>query len=511
MRPAYCITCLLVLILSSTPAVLAEDRPNVLFISIDDLKPAIGAFGDEFAITPHMDRLAGMGTAFTNAHCQQAICAPSRVSIMLGLRPDTTKVWDLHTKFRDHLPDAVSLPERFKHAGYTAVGMGKVYDFRSVDAWQTMDAASWSEPYMFAQPPAGRTLGFRNPDTLAHIQAVREANPDLPRVRSVQSKAIFPNGPPVSDCADVPDNAYVDGATTDLAIQQLDRFAGSGEPFFLAIGYNKPHLPFNAPERYWRLYDRDTLPMPTFTDPPKDAPPWALQPGRELRRGYDVPSKQGTDPLPIELQRELVHGYYACVSYIDAQVGRLLDALEANEQLDNTVIVLWGDHGWHLGDHGMWCKHTNYEQSTRSPLIIAAPGQAAGEITKAPVELLDIYPTLLDLAGLKAEGELHGTSLHPILDAADAAVKPVAMSQYHSHGNNQQFMGYAFRDERYRLVQWRRMRVKQGDTTGPVVATELYDYQVDPLETRNLANDPAYADVRRQLELVAEASAGQSQ
>lgn len=478
------------------------EKPNVLFIAIDDLKPLINSFGDENAITPNMDRLAANGTAFLNAHCQQAVCAPSRVSLLLGLRPDTTKVWDLKTQFRPILPDVVTLPQRFVNAGYTTVGMGKIYDPRSAGGRKHMDKASWSEPFINIDSPADQTMSYLNPNTVAHIEKVKSETDKMPKNYEKRLKLIFPDGKPSTDRADVPDNAYHDGAMADQAIERLGGFAESGESFFLAVGFKKPHLPFNAPEKYWQMYDREALPMAEFTDAPEGAPDYAPQPGWELRN-YDVVDD---GPIPMAKQRELIHGYYAATSYIDAQVGRLLDALDQQGLADDTIVVLWGDHGWHLGDHDIWCKHTNYEQATRSPLIISAPGVGqAGAKSHAPVEFVDVYPTLLDLAGLEPQGELHGVSLRPIMDDPEASVKAFAVSQYPRGGGNKQRMGYAFRTERYRLVQWIMFDMDAGEAEGERLATELYDYEKDPLETKNLADDPAYAEIRAMMEAHADA------
>ncbi|MEO1237898.1 MAG: sulfatase-like hydrolase/transferase, partial [Planctomycetota bacterium] len=237
---------------SGAPGAFGEpaDRPNVLFIAVDDLKPAIGVFGDPVAQTPHMDRLAARGTAFVNAHCQQAVCAPSRISLLTGLRPDTTRVWDLRTRFRDHLPDVVTLPQRFKQAGYASVGMGKIFDFRSVDDPKAMDAVSWTEPFEGVAAPANETFSYRKPETVRHIEATLAELDDLPRGWNQQLELIFPEGKPAFERADVPDSEYQDGAMADLAVERLARFAESGESFFLAVGFKKPHLPFNAPQRY---------------------------------------------------------------------------------------------------------------------------------------------------------------------------------------------------------------------------------------------------------------------
>lgn len=498
----YLVVSLCFVVCAAIPQAGAQRPVNVLFIAVDDLKPSIGAFGDLFAVTPHLDRLADRGTAFINAHCQQAVCSPSRISVLTGLRPDTTKVWDLQTAFRKHLPDTITLPQRFNRAGYETIGMGKIYHAGSAGAWQEMDLPSWSQPFMNIPDPAGATDGYLNPEVVAQINRRIATHPNLPENTKERREIFFPNKRPPTDRADVPDEAYQDGAVTLAAIEQLHGLAQGEKPFFLAVGYLKPHLPFNAPEKYWQLYDRASVPLAEYTQAADGAPAFAGQPGWELRNAYNAPE---TGPISEAMQRELIHGYYAATSYIDAQVGMLLDTLDEQGLADNTIIVLWGDHGFHLGDHDIWCKHTNYEQATRAPLIIVAPSVGSkGQSVASPVEFVDIYPTLLELAGLLAEGELHGVSLVPTMKDPQTAARDVAVSQYPRGNKNTPLMGYAYRSDRYRLVQWRAMDYKGGESTGPIVATELYDYGVDPLETRNLANDPAYAQTLDQLQFLAE-------
>ena len=460
------------------------ERPNVLFIAIDDLKPLLGCYGEGHIKSPNIDRLAERGTVFLNAHCQQAVCAPSRVSLLTGLGPDATKVWDLKTQFRDHLPNVVSLPQHFKQHGYEVVGMGKIYDPRSAGGQHKMDPPSWSRPYVQVSSPSDATLSYRAPDIVALIETKKAELGKRASWGRLQ-KAI--KRPP-TDMADVPDNAYFDGAMAEEAARMMPSLAAAEKPFFLALGFKKPHLPFNAPKKYWDLYDRTAIKLAANREMPQGAPEFHFQPGWELRSGYDVPQE---GQLPDDLQRLLVHGYYACVSYIDAQVGKLLDALDAAGVADDTIVVLWGDHGWHLGDHSIWCKHTNYEQATRVPLIVAAPGAGTrGNTSRSPVDFLDIYPSLTELAGLPAPAHLHGKSLVPIMKDGAAKVKEAAFSLYPRHyDGGRQVMGYALRDERYRYIEWRLCEEKPGPGTGEAVKRELYDYETDPLETRNLAGD----------------------
>jgi len=425
-------------------------HPNVLFIAVDDLKPMLGCYGNDQIKSPNIDELAARGTMFTNAHCQQAVCGPSRASLLTGLRPDTTKVWDLKTLIRKNLPDVVTLPQYFKQNGYESIGIGKIFDPRSVDGRRKMDEVSWSKPYLHAEYAADATFGYLNPDWVKHIKQ-KQAEVRA-KGHKGYDKILKLIGKKPTDMADVPDEAYQDGAMALMAVDQIKQLSKQDKPFFLAVGFKKPHLPFNAPKKYWDLYDRDSLDLAEFQQMPDGAPGYAFQDSWELR-SYMVPKK---GRLPDDQQRELIHGYYACVSYIDAQVGKLIDALQEAGVADNTVIVLWGDHGWHLGDHGMWCKHTNYEQATRAPLIFYSPRIGkAGNQTKSIVEFVDIYPTLCELAGLPVPKGLQGVSLTPVMEDANVAVKPVAVSQYPRKYEHGYVMGYTLRDRRYRYIEWR--------------------------------------------------------
>lgn len=443
-------------------AVAAEDsetRLNILFIAVDDLRTELGCYGVDQVHSPNIDQLAASGTLFERAYCQQAVCSPSRTSLMTGCRPDTTRVYDLQTHFRDNLPDVVTLPQHFKKHGYYTLGLGKIYH-GGLD-----DEASWSEP-------APR---FRRP-----MYALRKNRQMVSRKRSAvkgkrfgsPSAAYNATTGPAFESADVADNEYSDGAIADGAIQILREL--KDKPFFLAVGFLKPHLPFVAPKRYWDQYQADAIPKALNPFPPKDSPQMALSNWGELRAYHGIPQE---GPLPDEQARELKHGYYACVSYVDAQIGRLLAELDRLQLRGRTVIILWGDHGWKLGEHAAWCKHTNFENDTRVPLICAAPGQKAKGSTKALVEFVDIYPSLCELAGLPLPKHVQGTSFAPLLQDSNRAWKSAAFSQY---PRGPRAMGYSMRTDRYRFTRWIRRN-------GVELARELYDHQTDPQENVNIA------------------------
>ena len=470
-------------------------RPNVLFIAVDDLKPMLNCYGFAQIESPNVDRLAERGMTFLNNSCQQALCGPSRASLMTGCYPDTTEIYEFNRKMRDRKPDILTIPQYFRRMGYATTGVGKVYDPRCVGP--KSDAPSWSEPFdemppdrFFAggrRPPVAET--YWSPETRA-ARARFDACLKEGATRDWATLRRFPKAIPVSECLDLPDDAYLDGAIANAAVERLDRLAGGDKPFFLAVGFKKPHLPFVAPKKYWDRYDRAALDLAPFQEMPKGAPAYAFQDSWELRSCYSgIPEGR----LPEAMQRELIHGYYACVSYVDAQIGKVLDRLKALGLERNTIVVLWGDHGWHLGDHGMWCKHSNYEQAVRSPLIVSAPGmKTADEKSDSPTEFVDLFPTLCELAGLPVPAGPEGRSLVPILDDPSAKVREAAMEQFPRDNDK---MGYTLRDERYRYVKWVKMDYWNGERTGPTVAVELYDYEKDPLETVNLADRPEYKAV----------------
>lgn len=498
-------------------------RPNILFIAIDDLKPVLGCYGDPMIQTPNIDRLARSGTVFTMNYVQQAVCGPTRASLMTGKRPDYTKVWDLKTKMRDINPDILSLPQYLITQGYSTQGIGKVYDVRCVDS--DIDKPSWSVPYYktdkkyYPEQTGGPALErYQLPETKRLIAQYTKEALDGGKTAAEASEYVQTKIKPSVECADVPDNAYTDGANVLQAVEILAKLSKRDTPFFFAVGIAKPHLPFIAPKKYWDLYNRAAMPLAKFQDQTKNAVPVAYHNAGELRGYTDIPPLTSfTDQkpygitLPADKQRELIHGYYAAVSYADANVGKLLHALDSLGLTKNTIIVLWGDHGWHLGDHNLWCKHSNFEQATRAPLIIYAPGIKPSR-TSSLTEHIDIFPTLCELAGVRIPAILDGKSLVPLMKNPGAEVKPYAVSQYprsKATAENERLgyadanaMGYSIRTRRYRYTLWMNngYRSTQPFKKEWIIGAELYDYDKDPLETVNVIKDKKYTAIVRQLD-----------
>jgi arylsulfatase A-like enzyme len=543
----------LLLLLSSGHLLLAQrqDKPNILFIAVDDLKPVLGCYGDKLVKTPNIDRLAKMGTVFMNNHCQQSVCGPTRASLMTGLRPDVTRVLDLKTKMRDMLPDVVTLPQYLISQGYTTSGVGKIYHPSCTD--KQFDAPSWSIPFIVAedkdyanglgepafkhyQQTALKELALSDAKAKKDKKDVSKSSGDkkdkskksneggeeevaakpekVKKGKDDDSEGSSKRGP-ATECLDLPDNAYEDGVTALKARQQIIALSKNAAPFFMAVGFHKPHLPFVAPKKYWDMYKEQDMPLAPFQEHAANSPFIAYTRAGELRNYTDIPEFV-TKPeellqigLKPEKQKQLVHGYYAAVSYMDAQVGILLNTLDSLGTLNNTIIVLWGDHGWHLGDHDLWCKHTNFEQATRSPLIIAAPGIKSGK-TNSPSEHLDVFPTLCNLSGLKIPTQLQGKSLKPVMQNNKASVKDFAVSQYPRRVKKDEMktlgytdsklMGYSIRTEKYRYTLWiNNYNSREVFSPEKIYATELYDYVKDPLEKTNVANDSKYGDIAKDL------------
>jgi iduronate 2-sulfatase len=431
----------------------ADLKPNILLICVDDLKPTLGCYGDPVAVTPNIDALAEQGVLFQRAYCNQAVCAPSRNALMTGLRPQSLGVYDLGTNFRRGAPDALTLGQFLQGHGYHAEGLGKIFHRGHGN---TEDAATWSVPHWNSKVSA-----YQLP-----------ASTRNPKIDSRGKKRYAP-----TERAAVADDAYADGQTATEAIRRLRAAKNRPDrPFFMAVGFIRPHLPFVAPEKYWAMYDPNALPMPQVKTAPQGAPSFAPTGWGELRNYSGMPAKGG---LADERTRHLIHGYYAATSYTDAQVGRVLEALRETGRAENTIVVFWGDHGWHLGDHGMWCKHTNYEQAARIPLIVSLPPSMSGTSgakTSAMIETVDVYPTLAALAGFQLPQNIDGVDQSEVIKNPAATVRDHVIHVYPRGGR----LGRAIRTPRYRLVQWKTIEALESEA-----AYELYDYQTDPLETAN--------------------------
>jgi len=481
----------MLMLLVEAGAVFALERPNVLFIAVDDLRPQLGCYGKTQVRSPNIDRLAAGGVVFNRAYCQYASCCPSRSSLLTGLRPDSTGVFNNSTHFRNKAPDVVTLPQQFKEQGYVTRSIGKIFHGSFATAYvgtRFHDARSWS-----AEPWLGSPQYFFTPEGMEAARAVyarkfKKSGAALEGWKTEFVQALSTEAP------DVPDSVLYDGQVTANAIRTLQELKGG--PFFLAVGYGKPHLPFVAPKKYWDLYDRAKFELPSPATAPKDAPTVALPGWGELRGQYtDIP-KQG--PLSEGKTRELIHGYHACVSFVDAQIGLVLEELDRLGLRSNTIVVLWGDHGWHLGELNHWAKQTAFELATRAPLILSAPGKkAAGAKSDALVEFVDVYPTLCELAGLPKPEHLEGDSFVPLLDAPDTDWKPAAFSQVIGNGGS---MGRTLRTDRYRFTLWSKSK-----TSDRTIAVELYDYLNESNEMENVAARPENAKLVRQLSAKLEA------
>lgn len=454
----------------------AQPRLNVLLIMADDYRPELGHYGST-ALTPHLDRLARRAVTFERAYCQQAVCNPSRSSMLTGLRPDTLRLWNNGTHFRELKSDVVTLPQHFKQHGYTTRCVGKIFH-----NWHTKekgDPRSWSAPEF---------LHYAN-----HGDDAPQVTGALPPNHATGGPRNYGNVP-LCESRDVPDEAYYDGRVAAEAVRVLEEV--KSQPFFLAVGFWKPHAPFNAPKRYWDLYDPAKLPA---LDPrwPAGAPDVARHDSREI---LGLPGAQ-VKPTPAQV-REMRHGYFANVSYLDAQIGKVLDALDRSGVASRTIIVFVGDHGYHLGEHGLWGKTSTFELDARVPLMFVSPdGRHAGRRTAALAELVDLFPTLTARCGLPAVPGLDGASLVPVLADPSASVKPAAFTQHprpayfdREPAKVPRAMGYSVRTAQGRYTEWRDWQ------TGGVVARELYAEADEPAETVNLADDPRFAPVRRSAE-----------
>jgi len=442
---------------------------NVLFIAVDDLRTELNCYGADHIKSPHMDRLAAEGIRFSAAHVQQSICMASRASIMSGIRPERYGIFTGES-VTDMMPDVLTLNHFFSQHGYTISSCGKIYHYGEDTERQFGNE--------FMEPEAtwiGR--GFVTDEAIQ----IREKNPD--------------QYGPAYECGDVEDEAYQDGANTALAVKKLAELNESGKPFFMAVGLTKPHLPFVAPKKYWDLYPEKSIQLSELPKRPENSLKYTVRSAGELTNYAGMPEK--FSDIDDETARTLRRGYYACVSYADAQVGKLLDQLDRLGLRDSTIVILWGDHGYKLGDYASWCKWSNMSMDTNIPLIVSVPNGKQGVVCHQMVEGVDIYPTLADLCGLKQPGHLEGKSLKPLLN--NPGLKSDATKYAYTIWPDQRWrydrtvLGYSVKSERFNYVEWVKLSTRE------VVGRELYDHASDPQETKNVIGNPEYSNVVKQL------------
>ena len=441
--------------------------PNVLFIAVDDLRPELNCYGVEKIKTPHMDKLAAEGILFERAYAQQPICMASRASLLTGLYPDQHRIYSC-LSVEELVPDYTTLNEQFSGHGYQVFGIGKIYHHQQDHQVQFGDQWISENPN-----PEARGRDYLSPES--HTQMLENGRG------------------PAFENPEVPDEAYRDGYYAKIAIRKLKEFKESEKPFFLALGFHKPHLPFNAPKKYWDLYPDESFNLPANDSLPANATRFTPFDSYELRNYTNIPGRG--EPIPDSLGKMLVHGYYASVSYVDAQIGKVLTALKEYGLDENTLVVLWGDHGWKLGEHDMWGKHTNFEIDVRVPLLMKAPGIIdGGSRSKAYVELVDLYPTLCQLSGIPVPAHVKGQSFLPLLKNSNALFRKNIYSLWPSYAGKRTdpesaIIGYAVQDDRYRYIEWTRVK------NDSVLAVEMYDHQLDPAENVNVAPMPKYKQV----------------
>ncbi len=484
-----------------------QELPNILFIAVDDMKPTLGCYGDEIANSPNIDRLAAKGAVFMNNHCQQAVCGPSRASLLTGMYPDENQVWGFYS-IRERNPNIVTLPQYFKNMGYTTVNISKIFDQRTVDDY--WDSISWSKPafplseealipYFNEETGPVTTYFYQSPIVKEKFGKLKKEAEEkgLHPIRYTQSFI-----KPATECLEMPDDAYKDGVFAKKAMMDLEELSKEEKPFFLAVGFERPHLPWTAPKKYWDLYERDSFDLAEYREFAKNDSTWFYTTSNELRSYTDEYGNKVFAPLEehvelnVDLQKKLIHGYYAAVSYIDAQIGKMMNKLEDLGIAENTIVIVWGDHGYHLGDHRIWGKSTNFEQATHSPLIISVPRTKPVKIEN-PTGFIDIYPTLCDLAGLEVPEYLSGSSLKELINNRGTFGHNYAYSQF----TRDEKMGYAIRNDRYRYIEW----MEEGRHVNPdadysaAIAKQLFDYKYDPLETVNIANKDSVKEIQKEL------------
>jgi iduronate 2-sulfatase len=451
---------------------LKPDKPNILFIAVDDLRPELGCYGKSVIKSPNIDRLANLGVVFKSAYANYPVCGPSRASLLSGIYPGKTRYIPWNCSQDKDVPGIVSLPMHFRNNNYYTVSLGKVYNnFED-------GKGSWDEIWR----PTKTATGW-DYQTKEGIQIFEERNKDRNKNLEIRNNFNLPKPGPAYEKAEVPDIAYDDGRIAGRAIEELQKFQNTAQPFFLAVGFLKPHLPFNAPERYWNLYNEKDIKLPQNSSFPKEAPNVAMFNWSELRSYYGIPQN---GPLPDTSAKNLIHGYYACVSYVDAQIGKVIDALEELGMAQNTIIVLWGDNGWFLGEHGFWSKHSNLERGSHVPLIVKVPWKTRGLESSALVEFVDIYPTLCDLAGLNKPFHLQGKSFVPLLENPDQTWKEEV---YYRLGEGETIL-----TKTHAYTEWLNPK------SGKSYARMLYDHRTDPEENVNVVDLPQNKDLVRSLQ-----------
>lgn len=473
-----------------------DKKPNVLFISIDDLRPLLGVYGDSFAITPNIDKLASEGIYFKQAFCQAAVCAPSRASIMTGLRPDSTRIWHLGDQFRVINPNAVTMPQYFSKHGYHTVNLGKIFHN------YMPDSISWDEPDLRPSRYLKESWLNRDGETFYISKEVNQSQAivrdSLLKIRPKRYADGWNTGP-AWEAADVHDTMYYDGAQTKLALKKLSELVKRKEPFYMGLGFFRPHLPFAVPKKYWDLYKQNEIPLPNNPDIPIDAPLYSMNSMYELR-SYDgfrqIAHPTSKHRISEDTMRILRHGYYASVSYVDALIGQLVQHLKELKIYDNTIIILWGDHGWKLGDHNSWGKMTNYNIDLKVPVIIKQPNQMSkGISSNSLVELVDLFPSTCELAGIPVPDYLQGRSFVPLITNPNQPWKSAVFSQFHRRpkvsADGKRYMGYSMNTSEYHYIEWYGWDPQSG-AKQEFKQAELYDRKNDPHETKNLTENKEF-------------------
>lgn len=430
----------------------SNTKPNILFIAVDDLRPELNSYGANYIQSPHLDKLAEQSLVFDRAYCNIPVCGASRASLLTGTRPTRHRFIGAFTEKDHDYPEAISLPMLLKQNGYKTISNGKIYHHLKDDS------LAWDR------------IWFPKGD-------IRDYQLDKNKQLTIETGYGYP-----VEMTDVSDSAYFDGRIANKGIDDLRLLKDGKAPFFLALGFMKPHLPFNSPKKYWELYDRNKINLPESYKQPKTTPRQAFHNYGELRKYDGVPQK---GDLTEEMAKELIHGYYASVSYVDAQIGRVLEELENLGLAENTIVVLWGDHGWNLGDHKLWCKHCTFETALHTPLMIKVPHETSGQKTDAITEYIDIYPSLCELAGIEVPATVQGKSFIPLINGMESD-KDWAVSKF---------------KDAVTLIKGDLFYTEWTDDNGEAYARMLFDHTTDPLELVNLADNEEYKEMVSQLSL----------